>query len=306
MKLCSVIKIWDKSAHNAFTDLVLYRDKLYCVFREASAHVSPDGALRILCSEDGGTQWHSVALIQLDFADLRDGKLLAAPDGLYLFSGAALHPEQGSGMRSYCWQSLDGVDWSAPTMVAKEKEWLWRVTSHEGKFYGICYYPHEHDGYVALYTSQGDTEFRPLVPRLSQAGYVNESGLVFDAQNRAICLLRRDPLWQTDERALLGISHPPYTQWQWQVTNCRIGGPVSFIYQGQHYAVVRLYDGRVRTSVVSIDLQTGQITEKLVLPSGGDTSYAGIVLVQEQLWLSYYSSHEGKCAIYFAKVTLDK
>ena len=304
MKLCSVTKIWDKSAHNAFTDLALYRGKLYCVFREASAHVSPDGALRIICSEDGGMQWHSVALIQLDFADLRDGKLVADSDRLLLFGGGAMHEGKGEGMRSYCWQSHDGEQWSVPKALVQEKEWLWRITPHNGHFYGVAYLCHEFDGYAALYKSDADMNFQPLVEKLSQAGYVNESGLLFDEQDKAICLLRRDPLWQTDERALLGESEPPYTQWCWQTTNCRVGGPVTFLYQGKLYGVVRLYDDRVRTSLVAIDRLTAQIEELLTLPSGGDTSYAGVVLTDDTLMLSYYSSHEGTCAIYFAKIVL--
>jgi hypothetical protein len=42
--------------------------------------------------------------------------------------------------------------------------------------------------------------------------------------------------------------------------------------------------------------------ETLRLPSGGDTSYAGLVWHENLLWVSYYASHEGKTAIYLAKV----
>jgi hypothetical protein len=40
------------------------------------------------------------------------------------------------------------------------------------------------------------------------------------------------------------------------------------------------------------------------LPSGGDTSYAGLVWHDGVLWVSYYSSHEGKSAVYLAKVNV--
>ncbi|MEJ7592590.1 MAG: hypothetical protein WKF77_13640 [Planctomycetaceae bacterium] len=46
------------------------------------------------------------------------------------------------------------------------------------------------------------------------------------------------------------------------------------------------------------------MTECLELPSGGDTSYAGMVLHDGLLWVSYYSSHEEKTCIYLAKVKL--
>jgi hypothetical protein len=43
----------------------------------------------------------------------------------------------------------------------------------------------------------------------------------------------------------------------------------------------------------------------LVLPSGGDTSYAGMVWRENLLWLSYYSSHEDHASIYLAQLRLD-
>ncbi|OQB35591.1 MAG: hypothetical protein BWY09_02248 [Candidatus Hydrogenedentes bacterium ADurb.Bin179] len=45
-------------------------------------------------------------------------------------------------------------------------------------------------------------------------------------------------------------------------------------------------------------------TPVLELPSGGDTSYPGLVWYDGLLWVSYYASHEGKTSIYLAKVKL--
>ena len=73
---------------------------------------------------------------------------------------------------------------------------------------------------------------------------------------------------------------------------------------GRLLAAVRLYDGRVRTSLCWIDPESAKLTEFLELPSGGDTSYAGLVLYNDQLWISYYSSHEARTSIYLAKVKL--
>jgi hypothetical protein len=42
----------------------------------------------------------------------------------------------------------------------------------------------------------------------------------------------------------------------------------------------------------------------LQLPSGGDTSYPGMVWHEGILWMSYYSSHEGKTSIYLARIRL--
>lgn len=40
--------------------------------------------------------------------------------------------------------------------------------------------------------------------------------------------------------------------------------------------------------------------------SGCDTSYAGMVWREGVLWISYYSSHDGKASIYLAKVKIAK
>lgn len=60
MRLVSVSTIWNEAPHNAFTDLLRWQGQWYCVFREGQAHVSPDGALRIIASSDG-KEWASVA-----------------------------------------------------------------------------------------------------------------------------------------------------------------------------------------------------------------------------------------------------
>ena len=65
---------------------------------------------------------------------------------------------------------------------------------------------------------------------------------------------------------------------------------------------VRRYDGIVRTSLHWLDPEKATLTEFMKLPSGKDTSYAGLVWHEDMLWVSYYSSHEGKTSIYLAKV----
>src|SRR5687768_15469000 len=70
----SITKIWDQGKHNAFTDLIRWRGKWYCTFREADAHVGGDGQLRVLESADG-KQWESAALVTEKGIDLRDPKL---------------------------------------------------------------------------------------------------------------------------------------------------------------------------------------------------------------------------------------
>ena len=111
--------------------------------------------------------------------------------------------------------------------------------------------------------------------------------------------------------ALLGWAEPPYTQWHWLESSERIGGPVMQVLpNGKLLAVVRLYgynNGELvsaRTSLVWVNEDTGALTECGRLPSAGDTSYAGLVIKNDTAYVSYYSSHGPRSAIYFAEVPL--
>jgi hypothetical protein len=300
VKLVTVKKIWDRAPHNAFTDLVRFRGQWFCVFREGKGHVSPDGALRVLTSKDGD-QWESAALITSPNADLRDAKITVTPGGQLMLSGAeALHDKSRKTHQSVAWFSADGRAWGPRHEIGDPDFWLWRVTWHGNRAYGVGYGCGA-DQSVRLYSSKDGKKFDTLVKRLHDKGYPNETSLVFEGE-RCYCLLRRDG---EGANGLLGVSQAPYTKWEWEDLGLRIGGPhLIRLPDGRYVAAVRLYAGGVRTSLCWLDVRTGKMSEFLELPSGGDTSYAGLVWHDGLLWVSYYSSHEGKTSIYLAKVQI--
>ncbi|MCA9248983.1 MAG: exo-alpha-sialidase [Planctomycetales bacterium] len=294
--------IWNEGAHNAFTDLIRFRDTWYCTFREAKGHVSPRGMIRVIRSDDG-EQWQSAALLKRDDADLRDSKLSIAPDGkLMLLAAASWHEETAPVKRQpMVWFSDDGSTWTEGVEVGEKDFWLWRVTWNEGCGLGVGYLVRG-NRFARLYHTRDGKHFETLVDRLFDEGSPNEATIRFLANGDALCLLRRDGSPATGQ---LGRAAPPYKDWQWRDLKTRIGGP-NFVQvpSGELVAVCRLYDGGARTSVCLLDAEKGTITEKLKLPSGGDTSYAGLVWREDLLWISYYSSHEGKTSIYLAKVSI--
>lgn len=304
-ELIDVKKIWDQAPHNAFTDLVRFQNRWYCVFREGQNHVSSDGALRVLVSDDGET-WTSTAHFTDPNADLRDAKITVTPDNLLMLSGAAcLDPATRNHHQSLSWFSKDGQNWSEAIPVARPDDWLWRVTWHDGTAYGIGYGKNSTGKPNArLYSSTDGRDFKTLVDSLDVPGYPNESALVFNPDDStATCLLRRDG---EPASAYLGTAPPPYTDWTWQDLGTQAGGPnLLRLPDGRILAGVRLYDGKVRTSLCQLDPKTPALREILTLPSGGDTSYPGLVLHDGVVWVSYYSSHEqGKTSIYLARVRL--
>jgi hypothetical protein len=299
VKLHWVQRAWKAGKHNAFTDLCYFRRRFYLVFRQASDHHSKDGVLRVMSSVQG-KKWRTVAVLHNPAADLRDGKLSVTPDGrLQLLAAAAFHDRSQKAYQSYLWSSTDGKHWSEPQEAGEANYWLWRLSWLHRQAYAIAYKCGV-DRHIRLYQQNAQGQFDVLAPRIYDQGYANEAALLFDQQDKAWCLLRKDP-----DHGQLGYAMPPYTEWNWLDIGCRIGGPQAvFTANGQMLSVVRLYDHQVRTSLVRLDLNSGQLTELLALPSGGDTSYAGMVLQGDQLLISYYSSHQGRCSIYTALLSV--
>jgi hypothetical protein len=314
LELLHARMIWDQGQHNAFTDLVRFRDRFFCVFREAKAHVSPDGTIRILSSPDG-QKWDAAGLLTLAGYDLRDPKICTTPDGrLMICGGAAVREgsQPATSHRSFVCFSADGKQWGKLQWVAQPDEWLWRVTWFEGKAYGVSYFAGPSSRAVQsygtrLYVSDDALDFRPLVPELYGESGPNEGTLRFAADGTCYLLLRRDG--QSSNTALLGTSKPPYTAWTWKDLGAYYGGQ-NFIQlpDGRWIAAGRLITAQAgaKTVLCDLDVARGKLTPLVTLPSGGDTSYPGVVWHADRLWVSYYSSHEGKTSIYLAVFRVDE
>lgn len=306
-RLVDVRMIWNKAEHNAFTDLIRFKGQWFCVFREGKGHVSAAGKLRVITSPDG-MEWVSAALIEKAGVDLRDAKITVTPGGELMLSGAAAFPQPATFKhQSMTWFSSDGRNWSEAHDVGDKDVWLWRTTWHGDRAFGVGYGTNKKQGILRLYESRDGKSFDTLVPQLLEDSYPNETSIIFRRNGDAHCLLRRDG---KEKSALLGIASPPYRDWTWKDLGVRGGGPHMIeIPDGRTVAAVRLYDGGARTSLCWLDPEAGTLVEFLKLPSGGDTSYAGLVWHEDELWISYYSSHERKkshatSSIYLARVAI--
>ncbi|MEV1333200.1 exo-alpha-sialidase [Micromonospora costi] len=299
----AVRRIGDSAPHSAFTDLVRHGGVWLCAFREGSTHVSGDGAIRVLASVDGRA-WAPAALLRNDGVDLRDPRFVSRPDGgLHLYA-AAVTGETTKTFQTVAWLSRDGHSWGDPTPVGEPDVWVWRAAWHDGVMYGVGYATRE-PWFARLYRSGDGVDLRPVTPTLFAGGYPNESGLVFEPDGTAVCLLRRDG--QEEATAQLGRARPPYREWDWADLGVRVGGPALLrLPDGGLIAGVRLLDGRTRTAICAVDAERAVLTELVALPSGGDTSYPGLVWHDGLLHVSYYSSHEGRTCVYLAEVALGR
>jgi hypothetical protein len=319
--IVEVKRIWDQGKHNAFTDLIRWKGAWYCVFREADGHVGGDGKLRVLSATDG-TEWKSVALVEEDGIDLRDPHLSATPDDrLMIVAGGSVYRGTKTimGRQPRVAFSRDGREWTPPQRVCNEGEWLWRVTWHDGKAYGVAYNAGARqtkeakdaaketkplssdpaDWKLRLVVSKDGVEYETIT-HLGVPGHPNETTLRFLKGGEMMAMVRREG---GNTMGWLGTSPAPYQDWKWHETKHRFGGP-NFIRlpDGSLWGSSRKYVKGPKTIIAR--MTPTDYEPVLEFPSGGDTSYAGMVWHDGLLWVSYYSSHEGKSSIYLAKVRL--
>ncbi|MGQ9591569.1 MAG: sialidase family protein, partial [Planctomycetota bacterium] len=302
-RLLSSRRVWDAAPHNAFTDLIRHRGRWLCAFREGEAHVSPEASIRVIRSEDG-ERWEPAARISVPGVDLRDPKLSEAPDGrLVLLGGWRTWPREAKGLlRSWVSFSEDGSSWTEPRLVLSEGEWLWRILWHEGRALGVAYRMSAEASWVSrLYASPDGLAYEPLAD-FEEAPGLTEATLRAGEAGALHCLHRRDAGTRT---ALLGTSPAPYREWTWKDSGFHLGGPNAILHGGRWLAAGRWMVGNPKTVVALLSWELGTLEPLLELPSGGDTSYPGLASFGDELWASYYSSHEGKAAIYLARIAVD-
>lgn len=311
LEAVDLVRIWDQATHNAFTDLIRFQDRFYCVFRESSGHDWDDGRVRVLSSEDG-VNWETRALFEIEVPglepkiyDLRDPKLSITADQRLLVLGvAALREGTQDATEHYPFvaSSTDGVTWTAPTLTGDLGKWIWRLDWFGGTGYGVAYNTGtgpDPSG-TTLYQTTDGLNFTQLVPDLYDEGMPTEATLRFDPLGTAYCLQRRDGSPNT---AVLGVSSAPYTDWTWNDLGVFYGGPDFMrIPSGHWIGAGRLRENGAQTVLTLIDVGQATIQSLLGLPSGSDTSYPGMVWHDGLLWISYYSDHEGKSSIYIARV----
>lgn len=310
-----VKQIWANDKYNAFTSLVKFKDAYYCSFREGESHVfdasgKAEGKVRILKSKDG-ENWESVAVFGKDKYDLRDPKLSVTPDNrlMVIIGGSIYEKKELIGRIPQVSFSKDGKHFSKPASVnirdnaGNGIDWIWRVTWHDGVGYAAMYsMTAKRDGVLSLIKTEDGINY-DLVTRFDVPDFPNEATVRFDSAGNMNLMVRRE---LGDQKGYYGKSCFPYTDWTWKKMDFRLGGP-DFIYLNDSLVVMGTRSHY--TSFAKTVLLKGNGTEKfqevLVLPSGGDNSYPGLMIEGDQLWVSYYSCHQTqRASIYLAKIPL--
>ena len=128
--------------------------------------------------------------------------------------------------------------------------------SQGDRAYGVSYAAPDGRPFTSLLTSEDGIHYRELVSQMCGDGYPTEATLRFSAEGTLYCLQRRDGE-EPENSALLGVSKPPYTQWQWHDLKIYFGGP-NFIQvpSGQWIAAGRVLRGDgPKTELAVLDVE---------------------------------------------------
>ncbi len=288
--------------HNAVTSLAHWRGRTWLAFRSAEGHdpITP-GVIRLLVSDDL-ENWQLAGNMSSGMDD-RDPKLVATADRLWIFFGATQQSLTQDGLRdrsiprlhvTHQASTADGVNWSLPAKAYTAGWWIWSPRRGPSGFWGLaygldaespgplevhlvhskdgCHWQHQRDLLEPGAGNEGDLMERPdgslfaLIRGTGDSTYAFES----DAQRK---------VWRRVE--LDSWCHAPAL--------CAVG---TRLFVGGR---ARLPGGGYRTRI--FEWKQGQLIPQLDLPSGGDTSYCGMISdSNDSLLISYYSQHEFQSA----------
>ncbi len=308
-----VRRIYSDGWHNAFTDFQQFKGRYYVCFRNGLSHVSPEGKAVVIASDDLAG-WSRAGVPVNTPGDDRDPHMVATEDRLFVYAGSVTRPDPGlTGndvvrvIRTHGVYTQDGETWSDPVKVYRDGFWLWGVGRGNDRFYGLAY------GNVSTEGSRKPPELH-LVQSTDGLDWelvsvVTKNGSEATFRITANGSMRVAIRGGDENRFTLATARPPYTDWSLQDFGEVIPSPFLVEVGGAEYVIGRQHvrgpggpddpgDPAVRDHIVDRRtsiwrVESGGIVHVLDLPSGGDTSYAGVVQQEDgSLLISYYSQHE--------------
>jgi hypothetical protein len=293
--------------HDGMSDLIRWRGHLWLAHVASPWHFASDQSRIVLRRSEDGEAWTEVVRFSAGGDDIRDPKLAVIGERLHLYWLQNRGFPEPKPYSTFVSASADGRVWEAPEPVRPEGWLLWRPRTLDGVTHYVTAYWHDH-GRAALLRST-DGRAWTHVSDVANEGHIDETGFTFVGR-RIVAAARLEGVgprpWLGDPRGgtLIATADPPYTEWTTALDmSARLDGPRLLTWRGRAYAVAR-YDplpgggllgsvlSRKRTALYRID--PARLELLTVLPSAGDTSYAGAVVEREEIVVSYYTSRSDR------------
>lgn len=318
----NVRRAFHNGEHNAFTDLVKFRDRFYLVFRSCpDGHmVHPTASVIVLTSSDA-ISWQQVHRFSVPQRDTRDPHFLIFRDKLFVYAGTWYSGEKTIPPAEYdlnlhlgyaVW-SEDGESWSPPILLEGTfGHYIWRATSHNDKAY-LC--GRRKKDFAAGLRGEGRTVESAMLESddglvwrhklLFQTERGDETAFLFQPDGSFLAIGRRG-----SDFAQLIRSQPPFDKVDRLELDRYLGGPLLARWGNRLIVGGRNQAAGKPPRTVLCWLDGDQLKTFAQLPSDGDNSYPGFIAHDEyHATMSWYSSHEqidGKpiTAIYLADLEI--
>ncbi len=322
VKVTNIRRVYHNGEHNAFTDLIKWKDKFWLTFRSCpDGHmVFPTSKIIVLSSPDT-KEWKEEYSFSVPKRDVRDPHFLKFKGKLFIYTGTWYSGEGELPREEYdlnkhlgyaAW-SEDGKTWNGPRQLeGTYGHYIWKAASYDGKAY-LCGRRKK-----AYSSGAGETKIVQSAVLESDDGLIwkfsslfqenrgDETAFLFEKDGSLLAVSRTSG----GAPAQLVRSKVPFSEWTRKDFPFYIGGP-HLAKWGDRYLVGGRRNSKDGPKTGLYWLVGDELKSFAILPSGGDNSYPGFVAFDDKHGIvSWYSSHEkdgeGKTitAIYMADLEI--
>ena len=233
---------------------------------------------------------------------------------------------------------LNSQNWEYKGRFAEPYHWCWRVRWHKDIGYSLAYQRSQNNLY--LYRGKQLSDFtRQESPVLSladhQLAYPNESDLLFLDDKNLVAVVRRDADTFTTQLGTSNLKEDgSVSEWKWHALPVYLASPCLYhlnessvlvaaryehttltpiqethremlYYFSSEYEALDYVDGCVKTGLFILNLPSNALDFLMPLPSAGDNGYPGMSVVDNKLFISYYSSANKRSSrIYLCEIEI--
>ncbi len=337
------VTVWESNRYSSFTDIVFFDKKYYCAFREAGSHVVSDFNERgkiIIRSSDDCRSWKTELEIVNDF-DNRDPHFIISNDGdkLMVYYGMMRPIGEDGYFPNPCsamcvldtdadgklkLESMNNVEMKynkSGRVIDKSQFWLWGITKHAGKYYGVAYYifnPDQKDrplsGRPILVSSTDGIHYEEISDFLFE-GKVYFNGVGYeDIGNEASPCFIGDRLYVffrsvQAQNAIVTYADPPYTRWggHWKTyEGMQMHCPIAIPLWDKIYVCMRGNSHGVPIYAFDPETKEFKYIHDVYANTSTDRAYPGMIVQDDALHVVYYAYKQVAQNIYYQRIPLNK
>jgi hypothetical protein len=294
-KLLDTQMIWGRAQHNDSADLLIWRERWFCAFREAGSSAADGGTVRVLSSPDG-IRWQPTAEVSQSGAVLRNPRLSTTRYEQLLLTAEAVN---GDSHATLGWTSVDGRDWTLLPSPVCQGVRLGRVVWNLNHAYSFGLSASAEEP-VKMFTTGDGERFSIHSESAFPEHRRDEPALLFLRDGSGLSLMPSGP----KGKAQMGTARTPYRGWVWTGLDRGLMSATALELEDRRVVVAGYSPGDERLEVWWLDASRGALTGIIQLQAKGARSAPGLAFQEGLLWICYDSSHEGRAMIYLTRVKL--